>query len=115
MVSLIHIQDMKMVNLNIQPEKAIILINERIDAIKTIKGNQYGLEYYDVIGWFSKTCSVIDEIYGDYDIHTEEIRSIGLSNCFCNSHIQALLLAEIYHSRLVDYAEEIRTTMKIPE
>jgi hypothetical protein len=109
------IQDAEMVNLKIPPEKAIILINQSIDDIKTIKGNQYGLEYYDVVGWCSKTCSVIDEIYGGGDIHAEEIRTIGLSNCSCNSHIQALLLVEIYHSRLVDYIEEIRTSMKTTE
>ena len=84
-----------MVNLKIPPEKAIILINRRMDDIKTIKGNQYGLEYYDVVGWCSKTCSVIDEIFGADDVHAEEIRSIGLSNCSCNSQIQALLLVEV--------------------
>jgi hypothetical protein len=104
-----------MVNLKISPEKAILQINERIDAIQTIKGNQYGLEYYDFIGWCSKTWSVIDSIYGSDDPRSEEIRTIGLSNCTCNSHLSAMILADVYHSRLLDYINEIRTGMKTPE
>ncbi len=104
-----------MVNLKVPSEKAILLINERIDDIKTIRADQNGLEYYDVIGWCSKTWSVIDEIYGAGDIHPEEIRSIGLSNCSCNAQIQALILVEEYHSRLLDYIDEIRTSQTAPE
>jgi len=51
-----------MANLKIPPEKVILLIHERIDAIQTIQKNPYGLEYYDFIRWCSKTWSVIDEI-----------------------------------------------------
>ena len=104
-----------MVNLKISPEKAILQINERIDAIQTIKGNQNGLEYYDFISWCSKTWSVIDRIYGSDDPHSEEIRNIGLSNCTCNSHMEALILVDVYHSRLLDYINEIRTVMNPPK
>ena len=104
-----------MLNLKIPPEKAILQINERIEEIKTIRENQHGLEYYDVVGWCSKTWSVIDGIYGSDDPHPEEIRSIALSNCSCDSHIAALILLEAYHSRLLDYINEIRTSMKTRE
>jgi hypothetical protein len=52
-----------MANLKMSPEKAILLINERIDAISVIEKNQYGLEYYDFIRWCSKTWAAIDAIY----------------------------------------------------
>ncbi len=104
-----------MLNLKIPPEKAILQINERIEDIKTIREKQYGFEYYDVIGWCSKTWSVIDGIYGSDDYHPEEIRSIALSNCSCNSHVAAQILLEVYHSRLLDYINEIRISMKTPE
>ena len=97
-----------MLNLKIPPEIAILQIDERIEEIKTIKKNQYGLEYYDFISWCSKTWSVIDGIYGSDDPHSEELRTIGLSNCSFNSHMQALFLAEVYHSRLLDFINEIR-------
>lgn len=101
-----------MLNLKIPPEKAILLISERIDDIKTIRRNQYGLEYYDFIGWCSKTWSVIDGIYAADDTHPEEIRSIGLSGCSCNSHLAAQILADAYHSRLLHYINEIENSMK---
>lgn len=104
-----------MLNLKILPEKAILQINERIEAIKTIKKNQYGLEYYDFISWCSKTWPVIDGIYGSDDPHSEELRTIGLSNCSCNSHMEAVLLAEVYHFRLLDFINEIRESMKTQE
>ena len=71
-----------MSNLKISPEKAILLLNERIDDIITMRENQHGFEYYDFIGRCSKIWSVIDEIYGADDTHPEEIRSIGLTNMF---------------------------------
>jgi hypothetical protein len=96
-----------MLNLKMPQKKAILQINERIEAIKNIKKNEYGLEYYDFIGWCSKTWQVIDGIYGSEDTHSEELRTLGLSNCSCNSHMQAVFLAEAYHSRLLDYINEI--------
>ena len=104
-----------MINLKMSPEKAILLINERIDAISMIKKNQYGLEYYDFIGWCSKTWSAIDAIYDVSNPHPEEIRNIGLQNCSCNSHLEAQILADVYHSKLLDYVREIQDSMKIPE
>jgi hypothetical protein len=104
-----------MLNLKMPPEKAILLIHERIDAIKTIRENQYGLEYYDFIGWLSKTWSVIDEIYAGDDIHPEEIRIIGLPACSCNSERDAEMLVGIYRSKLLDYINEIRIFMQIKE
>ena len=104
-----------MVNLKTSPEKAILLINERIDDIQNIKRDQYGLEYYDFIRWCSKTWSAIDAIYDVSDPHPEEIRSIGLQNCSCNSHLEAQILADIYHSKLLDYIREIQDPMKILE
>ena len=101
-----------MPGLKIPPEKAILLLNERIDDIRTIRHNEYGLEYYDVVRWMSETCAVIDEIYEAGDYHPEEIRSIGLSNCSCNADMQALILAEAFHSRLLDYIREIEQSMK---
>ena len=104
-----------LLNLKIPPETAILQINERIEDIKTIKQSQNGLEYYDFIRWCSKTWSVIDGIYGSDDAHSEELRTMGLSNCSCNSHMAALILAEAYHSRLLEFIEEIRRSMETPE
>ena len=106
---------MKMLKLKMPPNNAILQIEERIEAIKTIKKNQYGLEYYDFIGWCSKTWTVIDGIYGSDDPHSEELRTIGLSNCSCNSHMQAVFLAEEYHFRLLDFINEIRGSVKTTE
>ena len=102
-------------NLKIPHEKAILLINGRIEDIGTIRRNQYGPEYYDVVRWMSGTFSVIDEIYEAGDIHPEEIRSIGLSNCSCDASVAALILVETYHSLLMDYIGEIQDSMKTPE
>jgi len=104
-----------MVNLKIPPEKAILLLDERLDAIGTIQPTPGGLEYYDVVGWMTKTCSAIDAIYEAGDLHTEEIRSIMLSNCSCNDQVKALMLAEEYHALLVRYIAEIRNSLKTPE
>lgn len=104
-----------MVSLKISPDTAILQINERIDAIKTIAQNESGLEYYDFIRWCSKTWQVIDGIYGSDDVHSEELRSLGIANCSCNSDVQALLLAEAYHFRLQDFIREIPDSVKKPE
>jgi len=97
-----------MLHLKISPENAIPLIHERIDALKKIKASQCGLDYYDFVGWLSKTVSVIDKIYPSDDFHPEEIRAIGLSTCSCNPESQALTLAGVYHSRLLDYIDELQ-------
>lgn len=114
-MSVTILMGMKMLHLRILPEQAILQINERIDEIKNIKKNQYGLEYYGFIGWCSKTWQVIDGIYGSDDPHSEELRTLALSNCSCNSHLQAVFLAEVYHARLLDFIHEIRESMNMPE
>jgi len=104
-----------MPDLKLSPEKAILLITGRIDEIKKIGQDVQGTGYYDVIGWCSKTYSVIDEIYPADDCHPEEIRSIGLPTCSCNSQAVAPLLFEAYHARLQEYIDEIRRSMETPE
>lgn len=104
-----------MSKLKMPPEKAILLMNGRIDAIKTLTGKQGRPGYYELVGWCSKTWSVIDEIYEADDIHPEEIRSIGLPTCSCNPENMAPMLLEVYHSRLLDYIGEIQGSMKAPE
>lgn len=94
---------------------AILLITERINDLKTIRENQHGLQYYDFVGWLSKTYSVIDGIYGVDEIHPEEIRIIGLPTCSCNSENMTQMLAEVYHSRLLEYINEIRIFMQTKE
>jgi len=103
-----------MSNLKIPPEKAILLLNERIDDIKAMRENQRDFKYYDFIGRCSKIWSVIDEIYAADDTHPEDIRIIGLPTCSCNSpgEVQAMLL-EIYHSHLQDYINEIKRSTEI--
>jgi hypothetical protein len=101
-----------MINLKVPPEEAIRLLNERIEAIGTIKKTPAGLDYYDFVGWCSKTYSVIDQTYEAGDHRPEEIRMIGLYNCSCDSHTKASILAEAYHSRLQDYIREIEDSMK---
>jgi hypothetical protein len=104
-----------MADLKIPMEKAIVLLNGRIDDIRTIKTNQYGPEYYDFVRWCTKTYAVIDEIYAPGDIHPEDIRTLGLQNCSCNSEMKALILIEAYHARLSGYIREIEESMKTPE
>ena len=105
-----------MSNLKIPPENAILLLNERIDDIQSMIESQHGFEYYDFIGRCSKIWSVIDEIYAADDTHPEDIRSIGLPTCSCNStrEVQIMLL-DVYHSRLQDYINEIQRSIKISE
>lgn len=101
-----------MLNLKISPEKAILLITERINDLQTIGEKQHGPDYYDVVGWLSKTYSVIDGIYGADNIHPEEIRIIGLPACSCNSEKVAQMLVEVYRSKLWEYINEIRLFMQ---
>ncbi len=105
-----------MVHLKISPEKAMFLLNEKADEIKTIIEKQQGLAYYDFVGLCSKIWSMIDELYEAGDTHPEEIRIIGLPTCSCTlkSEVQIMLL-EVYHSRLLDYIDEIRVSLKPAE
>ncbi|MFA4877791.1 MAG: hypothetical protein WC586_10280 [Methanoregula sp.] len=100
-----------MPDLKILPDKAIALLNERIDDFQSIKKNPHGPEYYDFVRWCSKTYAVIDEIYPAGDPHTEDIRTIALQNCSCNSELKALILIEAYHVRLLDYIREIEDSI----
>ena len=105
-----------MVNLKIPHGKAISLLKEKADEIKTVIEKQQGLKYYDFLGLCSKTWSVIDEIYSADARHPEEIRSIGVPTCSCNSSAEVqIMLLEDYYSRLLDYIDEIRISMKTLE
>ncbi len=101
-----------MLHLKMPPGQAIALLEERIDAMKTLTTTGDGPAYYDIVGWMSKTHSAIDQIYGAGDIHPEEIRMIGLPACSCSAGKGTLLLLEIYHAKLLDYIDEIRTLMQ---
>jgi hypothetical protein len=104
-----------MVTLKIPPKEAVLLLNERIVALETIREKPGGLGYYDVVGWLSQTWPVIDRIYGAGDIHSEELRMMGLPGCSCNPHQVAQLLAEMYGTRLLEYIHEIREVLQTPE
>jgi hypothetical protein len=104
-----------MVNLKVPAKNAILEITERIEDMNTIQQNKSGLDYYDFIRWCSKTWSVIDGIYGYDDPHSEELRTMGLSNCSYNSQMAALILAEAYHSRLLEFIDEIRSSGETSE
>jgi hypothetical protein len=101
--------------LKIPPEQAILLMNGRIEEMQKLIRNPKSHGYYDLVGWCSKTWSVIDEIYPADDIHPEEIRSIGLPTCSCNAANAAPMLFEVYHSRLLAYIGEIQGSMKTLE
>lgn len=101
-------------NLKIPPGQAILLLNEKIDEIKKMAGTQ-GFEYYDFVGWCSKVWSLIDQIYGADDPHPEEIRMIGVPRCSCSDSVEVQrMLLEVYHSRLLDYLDEITDSIKTP-
>jgi len=104
-----------MSNLKIPPEKAIDLINGRIDAMQEMVKKADRPGYYDFLGWCSKTYAAIDEIYPADDFHPEEIRNIGLPTCSCNAENVVPVLMEVYHSRLLSYIDEIRRSMNTPE
>jgi hypothetical protein len=104
-----------MVSLRIPRKDAVLRLQERIDAIDTLRENPHGLEYYDVIGWCSRTWAAIDAIYGEGEIHPEEIRLIGLPGCTCRAEQEGRMLAGIYRSRLQEYIREIRRDMQMGE
>lgn len=102
-----------MVTINIPAEEAIRQIQARIDAIDEIPKSPQGIEYYDFIRWCSNTWQTIDGIYGSDHPHAEELRLLGLQNCSCNAHMEALILAGAYHARLQAFIDEIRGS--VPE
>jgi hypothetical protein len=99
-----------MVILKVAPGNAVSRIEERIRALDSVQRSPSGLDYYDFIRWCSKTWQEIDAIYGSDDPHSEELRTLTLSNCSCNSAMQAHFLAAEYHSRLLAFIAEIRAT-----
>jgi hypothetical protein len=104
-----------MANLKIPPEKAILLITGRIDAITAMMTEQPGFGYYDLVSCGSKTGSVIDEIFGGEDYRSEEIRIIGLPACSCNSPAASQMQLEIYRTQLLKYIDQIRAGMTAKE
>ena len=90
------------------PEDAVLELEERIEALNTVKKDRAGLDYYDFIRWCSKTWLVVDRIFGQDTPHSEELRTLALANCSCNASMQALVLAEEYHARLLAFIDEIR-------
>jgi hypothetical protein len=97
-----------MVNLKIPPERAILLLNERVGEIERLMRSGQVSEYYILVGWCSKIWSTIDEIYGVDSHHPEEIRNIGVPSCSCCESVEAQrMLLDVYHSRLLDYIDEI--------
>lgn len=104
-----------MTNLKVPPEKAILLLSSKVEEIEEMRRKQPQMEYYDVLGWCSKTWRLIDEIYPGDDMHPEDIRMIGAPGCSCGSSCDAQnQLFEAYASRLVDYIQEIERDHKIP-
>jgi hypothetical protein len=101
-----------MPDLRVPPEEAIRLLNERIEAIAAVRKTPAGLDYYDFIGWCTKTYAAIDRIFGAGDHRPEEIRSIGLSNCSCDAHTRASILAEAHVDKLQEYVREIEDSVK---
>ncbi|OPY38318.1 MAG: hypothetical protein A4E35_00741 [Methanoregula sp. PtaU1.Bin051] len=101
-----------MVNLNVPPDEAIRLLNERIEAIGTIKRTPAGLDYYDFVGWCSRTYAAVDRIYGVGDFRPEEIRMIGLFNCSCDAHTRAVIVADAYYAKLQEYIGQIEEAGK---
>jgi hypothetical protein len=97
-----------MFRLKVPADEAIRRISDRIDALARVPRNEYGLEYYELVKWCSTTWQTIDAISAPDDLHPEEIRSIGLQNCSCNSHTKASILADAYHDTLLRYIDEIR-------
>jgi hypothetical protein len=97
-----------MTNLRIPPEKAILLLTDRIDDITAMMARQPGSGYYDLVGCCSKIWSVTDEIFGAGDYRSEEIRLIALPACSCNSPAVIQMQLEIYHSCLLKYIDHIR-------
>lgn len=86
----------------------MLLLEERIEALNAVKKDGAGLDYYNFIRWCSKTWQVVDRIFGQDTPHSEELRTLALANCSCNASLQALVLAEEYHARLLALIDGIR-------
>lgn len=97
-----------MVTVHGTPEDAVLVLQERIEALNAVKKDGAGLDYYDFVRWCSKTWQVVDRIFGQGDPHSEELRTLALANCSCNASLQALVLAEEYHAKLLAFIDEIR-------
>lgn len=104
-----------MATLKIPPGKAVLLLKEKVEEIERMMGEGKVLEYYDFVGWCSKVWSTIDQIYGAGEPHPEEIRMIGVPRCSCTGsvEVQRMLLSE-YHSRLLQYIDEIQGSTAVP-
>ncbi|AGB03066.1 hypothetical protein Metfor_2053 [Methanoregula formicica SMSP] len=89
----------------------MLLLEERIKALNAVKKDGAGLDYYDFVRWCSKTWQTVEGIYGADDPRVEELRTLALFNCSCNASMQALILAEDYHARLISFIDEIREGM----
>lgn len=44
-----------MVTIHGAPEDAVLVLEERIEALNTVKKDGAGLDYYDFVRWCSKT------------------------------------------------------------
>ncbi|PKG31787.1 hypothetical protein [Methanoregula sp.] len=97
-----------MVTIRVAPEDAVLALRERIEALNVVKKDGAGLDYYDFVRWCSKTWQTVDRIYGQGSPHSEELRTLALANCSCNASLQALVMAEEYHARLLAFIDEIR-------
>ncbi len=88
----------------------MLVLRERIKALNAVKKDGAGLDYYEFVRWCSKTWQVVDRIFGQDNSHREELRTLALAlaNCSCNASLQALVLAEEYHARLLAFIDEIR-------
>jgi hypothetical protein len=98
-----------MVTIKVAPEDAVFSLQERIGALNAVKKDGAGLDYYDFVRWCTKTWQDVDRIFGQGNQHGEELRALSLSNCSCNASMQALLLAEEYHARLIAFIQEIQS------
>jgi len=72
---------MPVLSLKISPEQALFLLNGRLDEITAMQRTQGGCNYYDLVGWCSKTWSTVNEIFGSDNYRAKEIRMIGLPAC----------------------------------
>jgi len=97
-----------MADLKIPAEEAVSLIAGRLEDLKAVREERGGSPYYAFVGWCSKTWRVIDEIYGPDNIRAEEIRSLGMPSCSCNSPADAVAAAGPYVDLLTKYLGEIQ-------
>jgi len=84
------------------------MIMERIGDIPRSGQEQDCPGYYDYIHWCSKTCEVIDQVYGPGDIHSEELRITGLTGCACSPGSGTKNQIDAVCYRLLSYIDEIR-------